>query len=99
GVEVERARLVAAADDDVVDLRDPEWAVHGSTDAGARELREQRTRALDGVAVARHGERRRQEVGRARLGEAAELLAHRTLVAHHVDVCLPSDAPAVSLSA
>src|SRR5438445_408067 len=27
-VEVERARLVAAADDDVVDLRDPERAVH-----------------------------------------------------------------------
>src|SRR5213596_610957 len=28
-VEVERPRLVAAADDDVVDLRDPERAVHG----------------------------------------------------------------------
>src|SRR5436309_13795745 len=61
-------------------------SIAGSVDARARQLREQRARALDGVAVARHRERRRQEVRRARLGEAVELLADRALVAHHGDV-------------
>src|SRR3989442_14119598 len=67
----------------------------GSVDARARQLREQRARALDGVAVARHRNRRRQEVRRARLGEAVELLADRALVAHHGDVGGAARAPPV----